>query len=147
MKGWYTMDKLTKRNIYTALINYAENGIMEFEGENGAIEIAPEDIKAFAENEIALLDKKAAKAKENAAKKKEEGDELYDAVHAALTDEFMTIADVAAAIEGEDVTVSKVTYRLNKLVAAGLAEKSDVKIGGEDGKKTRTVKAYRLITE
>ena len=141
------MEKTTKRNIYEALINYATEGIMEFTDKDGSvIEVTPDYIKAFAENEIALLDKKAAKAKETAAKKKDEGDELYEAVRNALTDEFATIADITAAIEGEDVTVSKTTYRLNKLVAAGIAEKADIKVGGEDGKKTRTVKAFRLAT-
>lgn len=141
------MEKTTKRNIYEALINYATEGIMEFTDKDGSvIEVTPDYIKAFAENEIALLDKKAAKAKETAAKKKDEGDELYEAVRNALTDEFATIADITAAIEGEDVTVSKTTYRLNKLVAAGIAEKTDIKVGGEDGKKTRTVKAFRLAT-
>lgn len=141
------MEKTTKRNIYEALINYATEGIMEFTDKDGSvIEVTPDYIKAFAENEIALLDKKAAKAKETAAKKKDEEDELYEAVRNALTDEFATIADITAAIEGEDVTVSKTTYRLNKLVAAGIAEKTDIKVGGEDGKKTRTVKAFRLAT-
>ncbi len=139
------MDKLTKRNVFEALVNYATEGAMEFEKDGAKIEVAPEEIKAFAENEIGLLDKKAAKAKERGAKKKEERDELCDAVQSALTDEFATIADIASLVEGEDVTVSKVTYRLNKLVAAGLAEKADIKVGGEDGKKTRTVKGYRAV--
>lgn len=136
------MDKLTKRNVFEALVNYATEGAMEFEKDGVMIEVTPEGIKAFAENEIALLDKKAAKAKERGAKKKEERDELCDAVLAVLTDEYATIADVAEAIEGEDVTASKVTYRLNKLVAAGLAEKADIKVGDE---KKRTVKGYRLV--
>jgi hypothetical protein len=141
MKGWYNMDKITKRNVYDALINYAVAGVMEFTDKDGvAVEITPDYIKEFAENEIELLNKKAAKAKERGAKKKEENDELTDAVYAVLTDDYMTIADVAAAIEGEDVTASKVTYRLNKLVAAGLAEKADVKVGDE---KKRTVKGYK----
>ncbi|MDV3428768.1 MAG: hypothetical protein LIR50_17395 [Bacillota bacterium] len=139
------MDKLTKRNVFEALVNYATEGAMEFEKDGAKIEVTPEEIKAFAENEIGLLDKKAAKAKERGAKKKEERDELCDAVQSALTDEFATIADIASLVEGEDVTVSKVTYRLNKLVAAGLAEKADIKVGGEDGKKTRTVKGYRAV--
>lgn len=142
------MDKLTKRNIYEALINYATEGIMEYTDKDGSvIEVTPDYIKTFAENEIALLDKKAVRAKETAAKKKEEKDELCEAVLAALTDEFATIADIAAAIEGEDVTVSKVTYRLNKLVSIGEAEKADMKIGGEDGKKARVVKGYRKVSE
>lgn len=136
------MDKLTKRNVFEALINYATEGAMEFEKDGAMIEVTPEGIKAFAENEIALLDKKAAKAKERGAKKKEERDELCDAVLAVLTDEYATIADVAEAIEGEDVTASKVTYRLNKLVAAGLAEKADIKVGDE---KKRTVKGYKRL--
>jgi len=139
------MNKFTKRNVFEALVNYATEGAMEFEKDGAMIEVTPEEVKAFAEKEIALLDKKAAKAKERGAKKKEENDELTDAVYAVLTDDFMTIADVAAAIEGEDVTASKITYRLNKLVTTGLAEKTDVKVGGEGGKKTRTVKGYRRV--
>jgi hypothetical protein len=135
------MDKITKRNVYEALVNYAVAGVMEFTDKDGAtVEVTPDYIKEFAENEIELLNKKAAKAKERGAKKKEENDELTDAVYAVLTDDFMTIADVAAAIEGEDVTASKVTYRLNKLVATGLAEKADIKVGDE---KKRTVKGYK----
>jgi hypothetical protein len=146
MKGWYNMDKITKRNVYDALINYAVAGVMEFTDKDGvAVEITPDYIKEFAENEIELLNKKAAKAKERGAKKKEENDELTDAVYAVLGDDYMTIADVAAAIEGDDVTASKITYRLNKLVTTGLAEKTDVKVGGEGGKKTRTVKGYRRV--
>lgn len=143
MKGWYNMDKITKRNVYDALINYAVAGVMEFTDKDGAaVEITPDYIKEFAENEIELLNKKAAKAKERGAKKKEENDELTDAVYAVLGDDYMTIADVAAAIEGDDVTASKITYRLNKLVAAGLAEKADVKVGDE---KKRTVKGYKKL--
>lgn len=136
------MNKFTKRNVFEALVNYATEGAMEFEKDGAMIEVTPEEVKAFAEKEIALLDKKAAKAKERGAKKKEERDELCDAVLAVLTDEYATIADVAEAIEGEDVTASKVTYRLNKLVAAGLAEKADIKVGDE---KKRTVKGYKRL--
>lgn len=137
------MEKITKRNVYTAMINFAEGGEMSFDTEDGVVMIDGETLKAFAENEIALLDKKAAKAKESAAKKRAEGDALLEAVKGALTDEFEPIAEIAARIEGEDVTVSKVTYRLNALVEAGVAEKTDVKLPVE-GKKSRTVKGYRI---
>ena len=137
------MEKVTKRNVYTAIINYAVSGEMVFDTEDGQVTVGAEELKAFAENEIALLDKKAAKAKESAAKKRAEADELQIAVQAALTDEFAPIAEIAARIEGEDVTVSKVTYRLNALVEAGVAEKSDIKVPVE-GKKSRTIKGYRL---
>ena len=136
------MEKMTKRNVYEAMINYATTGVMSYDGN----EVTAEALAAFAENEIALLDKKAAKAKERAATKKAEGDELTDAVRAALsTEEFEPIAEIAARIEGEDVTVAKVTYRLTQLVKNGEAESTDVKIPGGEGVKARTIKGYKLI--
>ena len=44
-----------------------------------------------------------------------------------------------------DATVSKVTYRLTKLVEAGDAEKTDVTVPGVDGAKARKVKAFRAV--
>ena len=57
------MEKITKRQMYTAMINYAENGSFSFETDEGTMVVAPDEIVTFAENEISLLDKKAAKAK------------------------------------------------------------------------------------
>ena len=136
------MEKMTKRNVYEALINYATTGVMSYDGN----EITAEALAAFAENEIALLDKKAVKAKERAAQKRAEGDELTDAVRAAMSAEnFEPIADIAARIEGEDVTVAKVTYRLTQLVKNGEAEKSELTIPGGEGQKARKVQGYKLI--
>ena len=139
------MEKMTKRNVYEALINYANSGVMAYAGDEGDVIVSTEALAAFAENEIALLDKKAAKAKERAAQKRAEGDELTDAVRAAMsTEEFETIADIAARIEGEDVTVAKVQYRLTQLVKNGEAVKEQVTIPGGEGVKARKVMAYRL---
>ena len=136
------MEKMTKRNVYEALINYANTGVMSYDGN----EVTAEALAAFAENEIALLDKKAAKAKERAATKKAEGDELTDAVRAAMsTETFEPIAEIAARIEGEDVTVAKVTYRLTQLVKNGEAEKQELTIPGGEGQKARKVQGYKLI--
>ena len=129
------MEKLTKRSVYEALLKMVETGTLE---------ITEDELKTFCENEIALLDKKAEKAKERAATKRAEGDALTDAVRDALTGEFESIADIAARIEGDDVTVSKVTYRLNKLVENGVAEKQAIKVPGSDGKKNRSIQGYRL---
>ena len=140
------MEKMTKRNVFEALINLATDGELVY-GE-GRIEIMAEDLKAFAENEIALLDKRAGRAKATAAKKRAEGDALMEAVEAALTDEFEPTADIAARVEGDEVTVAKITYRLNKLVANGVAEKTDMKIPATETTKARTVKGFRrLIAE
>ena len=136
------MEKMTKRNVYEALINYATTGVMSYDGN----EVTAEALAAFAENEIALLDKKAAKAKERAATKKAEGDELTADVRQVMsTDTFEPIAEIAARIEGEDVTVAKVTYRLTQLVKNGEAEKSELTIPGGEGQKSRKVQGYKLI--
>lgn len=129
------MEKLTKRSVYEALLKMVETGTLE---------ITEEDLKTFCENEIALLDKKAEKAKERAATKRAEGDALTDAVRSALTGEFEPIADIAARIEGEDVTVSKITYRLGQLAKNGEAVKEQITIPGSEGQKARKVMAYKL---
>lgn len=136
------MEKMTKRNVYEALINYATTGVMSYDGNA----VTAEALAAFAENEISLLDKKAVKAKERAAQKRAEGDELTDAVRSAMsTETFEPIAEIAARIEGEDVTVAKVTYRLTQLVKNGEAEKQELTIPGAEGQKARKVQGYKLI--
>lgn len=140
------MEKMTKRNVYEALINYANGGSMAYADGEAEVVVTAEALAAFAENEIALLDKKAAKAKERAATKRAEGDELTDAVRAVMsTENFEPIAEIAARIEGEDVTVAKVTYRLTQLVKNGEAEKSELTIPGGEGVKARKVQGYKLI--
>lgn len=129
------MEKLTKRSVYEALLKMVETGTLE---------ITEDELKTFCENEIALLDKKAEKAKERAATKRAEGDALTDAVRGALTGEFEPIADIAARIEGEDVTVSKITYRLGQLAKNGEAVKEQITIPGSEGQKARKVMAYKL---
>lgn len=132
--------KFTKRNMYAALVNFANGNGLMFDTENGMVEIDMDSLAQFAENEIALLDKKAVKAKETAAKKKTESDELMDAVYDALSDdEFESIADIAARVEGDEVTVAKVSYRLTQLVKAGKAIKDDIKV------EKRTVKGYKRV--
>lgn len=130
--------KITKREMFEAI----KTGCTTGEWTVSDVEIAE-----FCDNEIALLDKKAIKAKERAAEKRAAGDELTDAVRAALTDEFAIIADIAAKVAetyGEDATVARVTYRLTQLVKNGEAENGDVKIAATEGQKARTIKAYKL---
>ena len=132
------MKKITKRTVYETLIKVAE-------GESFTDYMTAEDLKAFAENELSLMAKKAEKAKERAAEKKAEGDALREVVQSVLTADYQTIADVTTQIEGEDVTTSKVQYRLNALVKAGQAEKEEVTLPAAEGKKARKVMAYRLV--
>lgn len=123
-------DKLTDRKIYTAIV------------EGTFDDLDTDTIVAWAEKKIAQLDHKAEKAKETAAKKKAEGDELTEAVIAAVGEDFESIADIAARIEGEDVSLSKVAYRLNAAFKAGKLDKGELVISGDKGK--RKVVAYKL---
>lgn len=133
------MEKITKRAMYEAIAEAMETGSCQFD---------PEAVKEFCMNEIELLDKKAAKAKERAAAKASEGDALTEAVIAVMTtDEFQPIATIAANVADEDATVAKVTYRLTQLVKNGTAEKQEITIVGSEGSKSRKVQGYRLVAQ
>lgn len=97
----------------------------------------------YAENELAKLDKKNAKARERAAEKRAIGDELQADVLAVITDEPQTRDDileaVVAATGNEELTVGKIQSKLNNLVEAGQISKCKVKT--EEG-KTKT--AYTI---
>lgn len=136
------MSKLTKKNIYDALINFANSGAMECTIGEEKHTITSEELFNFATNEKAQLEKKNVAARKRAADKAA-ADELLNAVASVLTDEFQTIAEVTDCIEGADVTTAKIQYRLNSLVRAGEAEKQEMKVAGADGKK-RIVMGYRL---
>ena len=97
-----------------------------------------EDLIAFIDGRIALIDKKAAKAAETAAEKKNELDELCEVVKSILGTEPQTADDIFAQVSGEDVTIAKVRARLTKLEKAGIAVKTDVKVDG------KSKKAYTL---
>ena len=99
-----------------------------------------EDIVAFCDKEIDLIDRKNEKARERAAKKRAESDAMTEAVYATLTNEFAFIDDIVAATEGDEVTRGKVLARLSKLVREGKAEKEDIKNPEGKGKKA----AYKL---
>ena len=97
----------------------------------------------FVQAEKAALARKAEKAKEKAAEKKNERDELCEAVAAVLTAEPQTREQITEQIEGEDISVAKVGARLNKLVAQGFAAKTEVASVSASGKKS-TKMAYSL---
>ena len=105
-------------------------------------DLGKEDLALVMDNEITLLENKAAKAKERAATKKATNDDLADLVAAALTNELTIIADVTAKIEFDGVTPAKVQARLNKLVDNGVAVKEQISVG--EGKDRRKLMAYRL---
>lgn len=132
-----TVEKMTKKEKYEMAIDL----ITGIDNENTDI------LVEFFEAEIASLEKKAVKAKEAAAKKKAEADELLELVYGALSDEeFGTIADIVGRLEDVDgVTVGKVQYRLNALAREGRAEKTQITIPATEDTKARKVVAYRAL--
>lgn len=130
------MEKLTKKQMFEGMIAY-------FNRE--AVEIENEAFVEFCRDQIADLDKKAAKAKERAAAKKAEGDELTDLVYSVLTDEYQTIADITVVVAETvpDVSASKITARLTKLFNTGAIEKEQISVEDSEGKKRKCM-AYRL---
>ena len=115
--------KLTKKDYYEMLKTTVEG----IEVEN------KEDLLTFINRELELIENKSVKAKERAAEKKAEGDELRAAVKAILTTENQTIDEIFGQIEGEDLTRAKIVARLTQLVKTGEAKKEEVK--SEDGKR------------
>lgn len=125
-------DRITKREMYEAICAIAE-------GSDRNPDVTNEMIAEFCVKEIASLDAKAAKAKERAEHRKAEGDELTEAVYAALNDTYQPIATIAEKViaDNEEATVGKVQYRLKVLVDSGRAEKQEITVenNGEKSKK------------
>lgn len=100
-------DKMTKKDYFEML-----KGFVPADAEHA------DEVLTFIDKQIEQLDTKARKAKEKAAERKAEGDELRAMVFGALTDEFQTIDQIMAAMELDDpdITRAKITARLGQLV-------------------------------
>ena len=102
--------------------------------------IPADEVLAFIDKMVEQLDAKAASAKERAAKKKADGDELREIIQGVLTADFQTIDSIVEQVGREDVTKNMVTARLTQLVKAEVAKKEQVKEEGTG----RKVMAYAL---
>lgn len=131
--------KITKKMKFEGMIAY-------FKGED--TDLTETQFIEFCEEQIADLDKKAAKAKERAAAKRAEADELQRMVEGVLTEEYQTVADIAEQVlplvteDMGEVSTQKIISRITKLVEAQVAEKKQVTVETE-GKKRKCM-AYRL---
>lgn len=120
--------RITKRDNYEALREIVEKSNVE----------NAEMLVEFIDKQIEMIDNKSAKAKEKAAEKRAEGDELRAVIKSVLTNEYQTVDAITAQIEGEDITKAKVVARLTQLVNNGEAVKEQGK--SEDNKKVMTYK-------
>ena len=121
---------VTKKNVLNVLYTLIEDNC---EAQDGDVTVTAEDLRNYIDTTLDQLSAKNEKAKERAAKKRAEGDELLAVVEGLLTDEYQTGDEIAAQITDEDVTRPKVTARLTKLIKAGKAHKAEAKT--EEGKK------------
>lgn len=119
------MDKtVTKREVLEGLITLAETG---------ECTLAAEDIKTFAEKEIASMDKRAAADKKRREAKAAESDEITEAVYEVLTDEPMSAEEILEKL-GMDMPKSKLIPKLTKLVKFERAVKSKKRYKNDEGK-------------
>jgi hypothetical protein len=121
--------KTTKKEFYAIIKDIVVNAESE----------KKDEVLAFIDKQVELLDAKAAKAQEKAAEKKAEGDELRAVVLSVVTDELQSADDITAQIDGEGITKAKVVARLAQLVKAETVVKDTIKT--DDGRK---VVAYKL---
>ena len=126
-------NKMTKVEYFGELRTLVENA-SELDNE------VQDELLAFVDKEVELLKNKAEKAKERAAKRKVEGDELREKVAACLGENLKTIDTIVAEINDEEITKAMVVARLTQLVKLGEAYKEPLK---EEGSK-RSVMAYCL---
>lgn len=128
--------KITKRTNYAALRSIVE-----------ATETLSNEescrLLSFIDHEVALLDAHSKSSAKYAKSANKASDELAQVIEMALTTEPLTIPEIIARIEGEGVTPGKVSYRVSKLVEAGIACRKTVTIK-EEGQGTRRVNGYCL---
>lgn len=117
---------VTKREVLEGLITLAETG---------ECTLAAEDIKTFAEKEIASMDKRAAADKKRREAKAAESDEITEAVYETLTDEPMSAEEILDKL-GLDMPKSKLIPKLTKLIEAERAVKSKKRYKNDKGKSS-----------
>lgn len=125
--------KKTKAMYFTELREIILNTIMEQDDQDELIE--------FIDKQLETLEKRRIAAASRAEKKRSESDAMTEAVLSQVGEELVTVDDIVAALDSEDVTRNKVTARLGKLVKAGVIVKEAVRV---DGNKRM---AYRLATD
>ena len=130
------MEKITKLDNFVT--------IRDFLAEQGRDDLA--DVMA---HEIDLLDHRATKARERAAAKREEVDELTTRIFETLnTDNFMVINDIMNALVAEypEITPRKIATRLARLHANNSIVKEYVTVPDAEG-KNRKILGYKVIAE
>lgn len=122
--------KVTKKDVLSAIATVITE---DFNVQVGEVTVTAEDVNDYIAKTIDQLNAKNEKARERAAEKKADGDELRAKIEALLTEDFQTGDEITAALNDPEITKAKVTARLTQLVKANKAFKATVKT--EDGRK------------
>lgn len=128
----------TNRQMYETIISRLGGGPITFE-----LQPTNDEICQFCAERIAALDKNNEKARE----KRNENDEMLDAIYEAVkSDDYRTIDDIVSdvCVPHPDVSAAKVISRLTKLITAGKVEKMNGFIVDSEGKKRKAM-MYRAI--
>jgi len=89
-----------------------------------------DEILEFVKAQKEALDRKNTAAKKRAAEKRAAGDELRARIEAVIGEEPITVNGIIDALGEEGLTPAKVTARTKQLYAAGLIEKTPIKLEG-----------------
>lgn len=116
---------MTIREMYMELINVLENGETEVDRAELAAMVRARLEKHDAQTEKRKTADRKPSAKELAAR--EYDAKLMEALQNELTDEFYNRVYFAEAL---DITPSKASTLLNKMAAAGIVEKGEIKVDG-----------------
>lgn len=119
--------KITKKDILAAIRVLVEDQNLEIPIRD--VTVVTSDILNYVDTTVAQIDAKNAKARERAAEKRAEGDDLANKIADALTDEYQSIPALIEKLNIEDLTPGKVTARLAQLVKANKCHKSKIKVG------------------
>lgn len=114
-----TEKKITKKEKYGMLLAIEE--------------VAADDmLRTFVEEEITALEAKAEKARERAAKKKAENDELGEKIYKIIVEKgsSVTLQELykILSVDDEEITTSKIVARLTKLVNSDKIDKAEATI-------------------
>ena len=120
--------KMTKKDYFEMIKGIVEESNVENKNE----------LNYFLDAQIESINNKAEKAKERAAAKKADGDELRETVKSVLTNDFQTAEEITSKINDEEISKAKVIARLTQLVKLGEAVKESTKT--EDNKSRMTYK-------
>ena len=114
--------KKTKAMYFEELREVILNTAMEQETQDELLD--------FIDKQVETLEKRKLAAAERAAKKRSESDALTEAIYGFLGADFVTVDEIVASFNDEEITRNKVTARLGKLVKAGTVVKEAVKVDG-----------------